>query len=217
MPTDAIDNPAIRPLLSARRLATYEAACGSNTAEAMRLYAWNIEASAATWGGFAVLEVCLRNAISAQLATYTGRTDWWNSPLVTLRAQQQGAINAATGPSATPDSVVASLTFGFWTSLLANRYHQQLWVPAINGAFPGYRGRRGVLQQRLEALRRLRNRLAHHEPVFRRNLAADHRIILDVLGWLEPAARAWVERDSRLTAVLAARADTVNATRKTSF
>jgi len=216
MPTDPIDNPAIRPLLSTRRLATYEATCGS-TAEAVRLYAWNIEVSAAAWGGFAVLEVCLRNAISTRLAAHTGHVDWWNSPLVTLRAQQQAAINAATGPSVTPDSVVAALTFGFWTSLLANRYHQQLWVPAIHGAFPGYRGRRGTLQQKLEDLRRLRNRLAHHEPIFNRDLAADHLAVLEILGWIEPAVRTWVERDSRLTAVLAARSVTVKGTRKTSF
>jgi len=152
-----------------------------------------------------------------QSGRYSVRADWWNSPLVTLRSQQQAAIVAAAGPSVAPDSVIAGLTFGFWTSLLANRYHQQLWVPAIHAAFPGYVGRRGALQQTLEALRRHRNRLAHHEPVFNRDLAADHRLVLDVLEWIEPAARTWVERDSRLTAVVAPRADTVNGTRNTSF
>ena len=186
-----IDDPALRGLLSPARLGTYEAACGGNQAQAMRLYAWNIEASAALWGGFSVLEVCLRNAMNTQLEHYTGRPDWWNSPKVVLRTEQADAVNtvtAGTGQASQSGRVVASLMFGFWTSLLANRYHQRPWVPALQDAFPHYHGRRGSLQQDLESLRRLRNRLAHHEPVFNRDLAADHALVTGVLGWIAPAA-----------------------------
>jgi len=185
----------------------------------MRLYAWNIEASAALWSDFAVLEVCLRNTINNQLSAHTGQADWWNSPHLVLRAEQQDTIQAVGGQAglAQPSQVVASLTFGFWTALLANRYHQRLWVPALHLAFPYYSGRRGALQQDLEHLRRLRNRLAHHEPVFSRDMAADHQRAVNILRWITPAAGDWAEQASRLPSVLAGRAATVAGTRPPTF
>jgi hypothetical protein len=33
-------------------------------------------------------------------------------------------------------------------------------------------------------LRDLRNRIAHHAPVFNRNLTADYQKILKVIGWM---------------------------------
>jgi hypothetical protein len=189
----------------------------------MRLYAWNIEASAALWGDFSVLEVCVRNAIGDQLEHYAGRADWWNAQTVGLRIEQQQAVRRAaattghTGQLASAGHVVANLTLGFWTSLLANRYHQRLWEPAIKKAFPHLSGRRGALQQDLESLRRLRNRIAHHEPIFNRDLAADHQTALAVLAMIEPATSVWLAHDSRVTDVLAARSDTVTGSRATSF
>jgi len=217
MTVEPTDDLRLLPLISAARLSTYQTACAGDLTQAMRLYAWNIEASAAAWGGFCVLEVSLRNSINMQLESFTGRADWWSSLQVVLHAEQSDAISAASLGGASPGSVVASLTFGFWTSLLANRYHKALWVPAVHLAFPGYSGRRGALQQELESLRRLRNRIAHHEPVFNRDLAADHRSVLRVLGWISPAAQAWVEHDSRLPAVIAARPDAVSGKRSTFF
>jgi hypothetical protein len=80
--------------------------------------------------------------------------------------------------------VVAELSFGFWTGLLANRYHARLWEPALRRSFPllppGVTRR--SLHRRVESVRRLRNRVAHHEPVFGRDLAGDHRDILELLG-----------------------------------
>ena len=213
--THPLDDPSLRPLLSPVRLATYEAACGGDVAQAMRLYAWNIEASAALWGGFSVLEVCLRNAMSLQLEAYTKQADWWNSPRVKLRAEQQAAVTTASSNS--PGQVVSSLTFGFWSSLLANRYHQQLWVPSLHLAFPYLVGRRGTAHQDLEHLRRLRNRLAHHEPIFGRDLLGDHKMTIKVLSWINPAASEWVKRDSRLPGVAASQSITVTGNRKTTF
>jgi len=217
MTLEPVDDSRLLPLISGARLSTYQAACAGDMAMAMRLYTWNIQVSAAAWSDLSVLEVSLRNSINIQLESYAGKADWWFSRRVVLRAEQSDPVRMASRGGASPGSVVASLTFGFWTALLANRYHQVLWVPAIHLAFPGYVGRRGALQQELEALRRLRNRLAHHEPVFNRDLAADHRSILQVLGWISPAVQAWVEHDSRLPAVIASRLDVITGNRTTSF
>jgi hypothetical protein len=213
--------PSIPPLLSAPRLGTYLAACGNDPDQGMRLYSWNIEVSAAMWGGLSVLEVCLRNAINQRLESMTGQPDWWNANGLRLHFEQEDAIRqalrAARQTKAPLGQVVSNLMLGFWTSLLANRYHQRLWVPALQGAFPRLGGRRSDLQSRLERLRRLRNRIAHHEPVFNRALASDHDDVLMVLDAIDTDLRNWVAANSRVPDVLAARTATVTGARLARF
>jgi hypothetical protein len=45
------------------------------------------------------------------------------------------------------------------------------------------------VQRLLDYLRTFRNRIAHHEPIFGRHLAADYTSILEVAGWICPDTR----------------------------
>jgi len=217
-----VDNPALVSLFTAQRFAPYLAASGRGQPEAARLYVWNIAASSAMWGDFAVLEVCLRNAMHHGLSRYAAREDWWQS--VGLhpedRAKVNDAIRSATvkkGAPPTSDDVVSELMLGFWVGLLANKYHQRLWVPALSGAFPHLLTTRRELHRKLERLRRLRNRLAHHEKVFNRNLGDDHKLAFAVLSAIHPAAESLVKQASRLPAVLVIRQDAVAGSTPPSF
>ncbi|GAA1880408.1 hypothetical protein GCM10009687_55860 [Asanoa iriomotensis] len=108
-----------------------------------------------------------------------------------------------------PGHVVAALPFGFWVGLVSagrgRNYETMLWRPAIHRAFPHYRGPRPPVHQRLETLRLLRNRIAHHEPIHSRHLAADYGSLLSVAGWLSPAFEGWIKSTSRIPALLAGR------------
>jgi hypothetical protein len=213
-----IDDPALPGLFSSDRFDAYLAATGLNQGRAARLYGWNVAVSSALWGDFAILEVCLRNAIHACLSAHAGRDDWWNA--IRLHPLEVAKINEATRAArAKPGhgrpiagDVVAELTLGFWTGLLVNKYHQRLWVPALSAAFPHLTTTRREFHRTLERLRKLRNRLAHHEKVFNRNIADDHQKALEVLAAIDPAPELLVRTASRVPAVLAARADTVNGT-----
>jgi hypothetical protein len=205
-------------LIAADRLGTYLQACAGDTARAMRLYCWNIEV-AAFWGPLDTLEVAVRNAIHAGLTAHVGREDWWE--ILPLRYPQPDQVDSAVraaksnhGKSTTAGHIVAEFNLGFWTSLLANRYHAQLWPTALQDAFP-YQppaGRRGEIHARLEGLRLLRNRIAHHEPIFGRPLQKDHESILVVLGYLHPDARKRANTHSRVPTSLARRAGCVAGT-----
>lgn len=211
-------------LVSAGRMSTYEQACHGDHDQAARLYTWNIEMTAAFWGGFHVLEVALRNTLHHQLAFFAGQEDWWSSPQVTLHPYDQQKVTAALGnarrdhgPAILPGHVVAELTLGFWTALLANRYHQRLWVPALSAGFPHLIGTRRDLHRKLEFLRKLRNRAAHHEAIFARHLAADHASLLGVVGAISPDAAAWVKQNTRVPHTLARKDDVVAGTEVTTF
>ena len=69
----------------------------------------------------------------------------------------------------------------------------------------------------LERLRKLRNRTAHHEPIFARNLTTDHELVLDITGYIEPQARTWSTTHSRVPDVIANRNRTVDGLRPTAF
>jgi hypothetical protein len=103
--------------------------------------------------------------------------------------------------------VVAELPFGFWVSLLGSGsdYETRLWRPALCRAFPGYQGRRQPLHRELDEARRLRNRIAHHEPVYGRDLAADHARLLRILAIVSTEYADWVRQHDRVPDVLATR------------
>jgi len=78
-------------------------------------------------------------------------------------------------------------------------FETTLWRPALRRAFPHRTVlSRGQAYKPLNDLRKLRNRTAHHEPIFERALLDDHQRILDVTGWISPPARTWIEHHSRV-------------------
>lgn len=198
-------------LLSTNRFETFLRGANRNPDRALRLYAWNIEISSAFWGSFHMLEVSLRNALHSQLAKVAKREDWWYAELrlyPDTREKIRNAISsaakkqAAKGIQMEPGHVMAELSLGFWNGMLANRYQRNLWEKSLRYAFPHYTGRRGPLHDDLERLRMLRNRIAHHEPIFERDLAIDHEKICDLIGYLDPEIRAWALKNSRIPEIL---------------
>ncbi|WP_407319689.1 hypothetical protein UQW22_04510 [Isoptericola halotolerans] len=53
-------------------------------------------------------------------------------------------------------------------------------------------GLRGRVDGDLEAIRKLRNRMAHHEPVFARNLSSDLLRMYELVDVRSPETGAWV-------------------------
>ncbi|MDG4822473.1 hypothetical protein O7635_11490 [Asanoa sp. WMMD1127] len=204
----------VEKALSPARVEPYLRGMGGDRPAAIRLYEWNTAISGAFYESLAHLEVGLRNGINDQLRAMAHRDDWWDSPALTLTASALDMLVKAKGEVARranskPGHVVAALPFGFWVGLLSAgrgcNYETTLWRPAIHRAFPHYRGPRAPLHQRLETLRLLRNRIAHHEPIHRRHLAADYGTLLLAAGWLSADFAVWIRSTSRIPAVLAAR------------
>ena len=87
-------------------------------------------------------------------------------------------------------------------------YEMTLWRPALRRAFPQRTPLTRIqAYQPLNALRKLRNRIAHHEQIFARPLLEDHERIVEVTGWISPGARTWIDRHSRVPLLLAASDD----------
>lgn len=173
-----------------------------------------------------MLEISLRNSLHSQLTKLTNQEDWWNAELLLHRdtkKMMQDAISSAIkkqsakGQEIEPGHVVAELSFGFWIGMLASRYHHRLWEKLLVHAFPHYIGLRRTLHEDLERLRKLRNRIAHHEPIFDRNLAIDHEKICGLIDHIEPEARVWVLKHSRIPKILCMKERHLNGELESSF
>ncbi len=105
--------------------------------------------------------------------------------------------------------VVAELPFRFWVGLFANRYDTTIWRTDLHRIFtPRVKQRRG-LHDTLDRLRTLRNRIAHHEPIFHRKLDEDYRRIRDLVGFVSPPTLTWLDHQSRVRTVLETKPDSV--------
>lgn len=174
-------------------MSTYRKAVGGDTVRASRLYMWNISVSARWWGPLAYTEVALRNKLHDQLARSVGQEKWWSDPGLEISEHLAKNIDDATkfalgqsgleSPSA--DDVVAASSFGLWTSVLHRENAQGLWRPHVQSDFE-QQVKRGVLYDNAYKLKKLRDRIAHHEPIFAENHHQHVGRLKFVLGAVHP-------------------------------
>lgn len=209
---------ALETSLSPERMATYVRRAGGNRGKAVQLYTWNTAVSAAFYGPLQGLEVALRNAMHRELARKYGE-DWYDNPAAGLDAGTENRVAAARsdlsrdGYANDPPHVVAALSFGFWVALIGPggrlrmggkaNYDMTVWRASVYRAFPHARLSRKAAHAPLDFLRTFRNRIAHHEPILDRHLAADYASLLQVVGWISPETKIWIEHHSRVPDLLA--------------
>ena len=199
--------------LSGVRFGAYKRFADERDEEALARYVWNIALCEALYPSMHCLEVALRNTLHHEAASYF-RTEKWldpDHPSCVLSEREQRKVRGAKrelqrrGRPPVPDRVVAELTFGFWTSLLSREYEQRFLIRIIKPAFPDLpkpiRTRR-TLAGRFNEIRRFRNRIFHHEPIWKRgSLVLDHQSILEAIGWICPALRQTAMAVDRFPAV----------------
>jgi len=191
--------------LSQPRYAVYLDAAAGDPEHALALYEWNAQLSATVFRDLAHLEVALRNAYDRALSGrwpepphWTGAGDRVFAPLYRtrsgrridinerVRAALSQALTVAGGPAAPPGKVVAELMFGFWRYLSSAAHEKALWVPCLYRAFPAGTDRERHVDSRVRRLHQLRNRIAHHEPLLRTNLAARLDDLFELASLLDP-------------------------------
>jgi hypothetical protein len=188
---------AIEKSLSPERLAGYIALAKGDKRLAVRLYERNTSLSEALYGVIQGLEISLRNALDRALAKELGRPDWYDQIAwedKELESIQKAKENITTwGKTVTPGRVIAELTLGFWVQLTARKYEKALWVKYLHRVFPLKLSRK-VLFQRLDNIKNLRNRIAHHEPIIARDLQQDYAGIIETIKWISPIVSEWVAK-----------------------
>lgn len=205
---------ALRRTLSPERMATYEAATRVNALDppaAVALYTWNAAIASAFLTPLHICEVMIRNAVSeALLSLYGERWPWSPTFERSLPSPDRGynprrdLINARAKASSA-SSVIPALTFVFWQKMFTSRYDDRVWSQHLNRVFPGL-GKtlpidtsRQYIYSSLEQLRALRNRIAHHEPIFFRDQMSDYQRILALVRCRCGYTAEWLQRIQKIT------------------
>lgn len=210
--------------ISKPRMDPYLRRSNGNVKGALNLYHWNVDFSAAAYEALHILEVVMRNAMDAELCSWNARqvapdganrsVDWLIDPAPVLmrllrgdhlKAQKYAGIALKNRRTPLHADMLAQLTFGTWRFLLPTKLGKDagrdlLWRDALSDAF----SRRSTsdpapLMRSVGNLYKLRNRVAHLEPLLDVNAQTVLKDLRHVLGAIDSSTEDWVVARQRIT------------------
>lgn len=183
------------------RVQRYLAECAGDHHLAIQQYSRYAEICAELWVPLGHTEVLLRRAMHTALVRGWGE-GWFQdqgfcSALTERHYNQLEEAIGRAGEDPSGETVCAALGFGFWRILLARSYDRSMWVPHLRHAFPGYRGARGALYERVNALNDDRNIIGHHGRL-KRSPAVTNADVIFVVSCISQDATSWVRDSMRI-------------------
>lgn len=191
---------SLRTSISHQRLNAYKTLSTDTEIDLLERYFWNIALCESLYPVLQNLEITLRNNIY-NAATLSFKDPNWFDNVRILEEQQILSVKAAKikiqkdRKSLTVGRIISELSFGFWTSLFDKKYDSTFWkrrdlIRAALPNMPNHMRTRHILAKRFNEIRRLRNRVFHHEPIWNiSNLTQQHENIVEALDWLNSDVR----------------------------
>jgi hypothetical protein len=176
----ALEDGWYEPFLGHERFARFLSAAHHDRSRAIALVNWDREMRGELQKILGEWEIALRNAYDTAIGRWWNGFDHWlldplspvNRPIMQgsedLNRNSREAIRRAVRrmrPGEPIGQLISHLNLDFWRYLSVRAREKSLWVPALHRAFPKGSDRFEVDRQ-IDMLYRLRNRVAHHEPVF---------------------------------------------------
>ena len=200
-------------VLSAPRFARYLQNTNNDRERALKLYRWNMAISAAFAVPLHLLEISSRNGVVQGIeAIHGGAWPWTQGFILTLQSptdhrkfNPRRELQKCAQRHQTAGKVVADIKFAFWERILLSGQQPIIWNSQFDLCFPGSPSgqpvsiRREELRRELERIRTFRNRVAHHEPIFTRNLENDLQRIIKIIEWRNPTASHWLQSIETVT------------------
>jgi len=168
---------AIEKCLSISRLSTYRNAVkvilGEECIEtAIELYEWNAQLSSQLLVPLHIYEVTLRNAISDAISLRYGGNWPTNTAFQTsLPYKQRADLTNLLSNYQSPNKILPELKLFWFENMLKSSQNSRIWTQHIQTVFPNATGiAPDTIRQQLKddcfIIRKIRNRIAHHEPIF---------------------------------------------------
>jgi hypothetical protein len=204
----------IKAALTHERLKKYAYNPKTNTSyddeEIFKRYLYNMELAGEINKAIHVFEVLLRNSIVVNWNLHFIDTDWpLNKKHIHNSKKYDDVLKDIDNAIKiiknhyTNDDIVAALTLGFWKKMLSSKFDVQN-INLVKKIFPYRKSwqRRLVTDIRIiydsiEIVWRLRNRIAHHEPIFHRaDLINQYEIIVELIQSIDEES-LYLLRDNR--------------------
>ena len=179
-------------------LAAYREATASDV-DALSLYQLNARLAGLLLETVGGLEIVLRNVAAASIIDHFQREDWYRARVFTQKLDDHRRQNVRDarkrlqdrGRTVDSGRVVSELTFHFWVALHEKKYREPFWIPFLRKIWPDGENVR-TLHKDLLKIRDLRNRIAHHEPVFVPKWRTCSDLVLRRLEQLAPRQHVWL-------------------------
>lgn len=191
-------------IISPERLEPYLNHNNRDITKALDHYKSNILISESFYPLLSILEIGLRNAIAFQLTKKFDDKEWYNYNdfiKIATRFQIDKISQARTNiqsekKEVTPGRIISELSFGFWTSLFDTKFEMSLWKN-LRLAFPNCPKnirKRKTMSSKFNGIRKLRNRIFHHEAISWDLNALDSykKEIIEGIEWLSKDLVEWV-------------------------
>lgn len=209
-----MDRIAIEKVISTERLEPYLKKHGGDFEKAVNHYKVNIEISESFYPLLSILEIALRNKFDYQLKRLFDDENWFENPrfIKSVTRFQMDRVSEAKAnilrekKTITSGKIISELSFGFWTSLLDSKFERILWKN-LRLAFPNCPKnirKRKTMSSKLNGIRKLRNRIFHHEPVTwsLTALTIYRNEIIEGIDWLDRDLLLWCNDIFRIDDVI---------------
>ncbi|MEE2878745.1 MAG: hypothetical protein VX593_07050 [Pseudomonadota bacterium] len=192
-------------LISRERFTRYIQACNGDEAKAVALYCWNIRAAQSLYVYLQCWEIALRNRLNGFLCWKYGAAwpyderrlirNLTSNDKRRLEDTKRRQERERRVTQASTSIVVADLSAGFWVSLLSQRYNVPfVWRHNLGRIFSQNQSMdREAAWSKNDVILRLRNRVAHHEPVYNLPLLDLYQDLQHLVGAMCPATRHFAE------------------------
>ena len=208
---DQIDIATLPQVLSPERFGRYLKWADGDNHRAVALYTMNCQISESLYTTLHMLEIALRNRIhivASDLPIGDQGVPWFERAEFQRGSEYKLLSKAKSdlcrkGKPCEPERIVAALTFAYWTGLLG-KHNENLWQRGLHRIAHRADGKgltRKTFSEPLDQIRRLRNRIAHYEPIIHLDLPKRHDEIMQLTGWLSRPAAAWCRRHCRFSSV----------------
>ena len=170
-------------LFSSKRMQKYLLACNNDSRRAMTLYRYNLKLSQELFTIISCFEVVLRNRIDKQLANSLG--DNWLRDIIlpdgalssdnrvehTRRIIEKAYKGLVSQGNYSHSKLLSEMEFGVWKYMFSNTTYSLMGRKLLH-IFPkkpksscSHRFDNTYVFQELDYINKLRNRIAHHEPI----------------------------------------------------
>jgi len=197
------NNAIVERIISKERLVPYLRYHNNDQSKAIAHYKSNILISESFYPLLAVLEIGLRNSIDHQLTKRFNDNKWYENKdfvKIATRFQIDKISQARTNiysekKEITPGRIISELSLGFWTSLFDTKFEMTLWKN-LRLAFPNCPKlirKRKTLSSKFNGIRKLRNRIFHHEAItWNLNVVNTYKDeIIQGINWLDKDLLEW--------------------------
>jgi hypothetical protein len=192
-------------IISKERLEPYITHHRGNIENALFHYKSNILICESFYPLLAVIEVGLRNAIDFQLSKSFNDRYWFENDEFIQIANKFQIDRIADAKKKilsekrelTPGIIISELSFGFWTSLFDVHFELTLWK-RLRLTFPNCpkeSRQRKTMSSKFNSIRKLRNRIFHHESISWNLYVLNcyKQEIMEGIEWLDKDLIHWID------------------------